>query len=99
MKDEYASTQTFELLRYLKQLYYASDLLHHRFGTMLMANCILSFIVILTSSYYVIEYIDKYPVLSCWNGTDVLDSFIRLWLVCHTADRMRRAVNINYAKS
>ena len=88
---------TFEILRSMKQIYYASNLLHHRFSTTLITNCLLSFIVMLTSSYNVIEYIsDKYVVIPCWDGMDVLDSFTRFWLVCHTADRIRGAVNINY---
>ena len=88
--------QTFEILSSLKQIYYASDLLHHRFSTMLMANCFFSLIVMLTSSYYVIEYKDKTILIPCWDGLDVLDSFIRFCLVCHASDRMREAVNINY---
>ena len=97
MKSESASKETtFKILRSLKQIYYASDLLHHRFSTALITNCLLSFIVMLTSSYNVIEYIrDKYIVVPCWDGMDVLDSFIRFWLVCHTADRIRGAVSIN----
>ena len=88
--------QTFEILSSLKQIYYASDLLHHRFSTMLMANCFFSLIVMLTSSYYVIEYKDKTILIPCWDGLDFLDSFIRFCLVCHASDRMREAVNINY---
>ena len=97
MNSESASTDTFEILRSMKQIYYASNLLHHRFSTTLITNCLLSFIVMLTSSYNVIEYIsDKYVVIPCWDGMDVLDSFTRFLLVCHTVDRIRGAVNINY---
>ena len=88
---------TFEILRSMKQIYYASNLLHHRFSTTLITNGLLSFIVMLISAYNVIEYIgDKYIVVPCWDGMDVLDSFTRFLLVCHTVDRIRGAVNINY---
>ncbi len=87
--------QTFAILLSLKQLYFAADLLHLRFGIMLISNCILCFVTMLTSSYYVIEYmLDKFVVVTCWDGSDVLDSFIRFWLICHTADRMRGAVRV-----
>ena len=94
MEGESVSKETFEMLRSMKQIYYASDFLYHRFSTMLITNCFLSFSVMLTSSFYVIEFIrDKYIVIPCWDGIKVLDSFIRFWLACHTADRMRGAVN------
>ena len=94
MEGKSVSKETVEMLRSMKQIYYASDLLHHRFSTMLIMNCFLSFIVMLTHSFYFIEYIrNKYIVIPCWDGMKVLDSFIRFWLACHTADRMRGAVN------
>ena len=95
MEGDSVRKDTFEMLRSMKQIYYASDLLHHRFSTMLITNCFLSFIVMLISTFYVIEYVvDKiYIGVPWWDGMDVLDSFLRFWLVCHTADRMRGAVN------
>ncbi|EFX89767.1 hypothetical protein DAPPUDRAFT_310195 [Daphnia pulex] len=85
--------RTFSNLRSLKQLYLASDLLHRHFSTILMANCFQTFITMLTSSYYVIESFRKgYWVYFCLDGSDVLDAFVRFWLICHTSDRIRETI-------
>ena len=39
MEGDSVRKDTFEMLRSMKQIYYASDLLHHRFSTMLITNC------------------------------------------------------------
>jgi len=90
--------RTFANLRSLKQLYVATDLLHRHFGTMLAVNCFFTFITMITSSYYVIEYLKNgYVVVVCWDASDVLDSFVRFWLICHTSDRIREIVTIYYS--
>ncbi len=87
--------RTFAHLRSLKQLYLAADLLHRHFSTILVVNCFLTFITMLTSSYYVIEFIQRgYVVIVCWEVSTVLDSFVRFWLICHTSDRIRETVII-----
>ncbi len=89
----FLNMQTFIVLRPLKELYLATDLLHRRLSRMLLANCCMSFVIMLTSSYYVIEYIrEKYFMVACWDGFDVFDSFLRYFLICHTTDRIREAV-------
>ncbi|EFX89765.1 hypothetical protein DAPPUDRAFT_346895 [Daphnia pulex] len=84
--------RTFSNLRSLKQLYLAADLLHRQFSTILMVNCFLAFITMLTSSYYVIEFSQLgYVVIVCWEASHVVDSFVRFWLICHTSDRIRES--------
>ena len=90
-----AQQRTFAHLGSLKKLYEAADLLHHHFSTILAVNCFLTFVTMLTSSYYAIEFIQRgYVVIVCWEGSDVLDAFIRFWLICHTSDRIRETVII-----
>ena len=84
----------FDILRYLKQLYLASDLLHRHFSTILMVNCFVTFLTMLTSAYYVIEFIPSgYVPMVFLDSSDVVDSFIRFWLICHTSDLIRETVN------
>ncbi len=87
--------RTFDILRSLKQLYLAADLLHRHFTTILMVNCFLAFITMFTSAYYVIELIQSgHVVVVCWDASDIIDSFIRFWLICHTSDQIRQTVII-----
>jgi hypothetical protein len=88
--------RTFSNLRSLKQLYLAADLLHRHFSTILVVNCFLTFITMLTSSYYVIEFSQRgFVAIVCWEASHVLDSFVRFWLICHTSDRIRESVIID----
>lgn len=92
--------QTFVMLRSLKAFPLAIELLHHHFNTMLMANCFLDFIIMLTSSFYLIEYFgDGLSMAACWDVMDVIDSFVRFWLVCHISDKMRKAVSYRSHRS
>jgi hypothetical protein len=85
--------RTFASLQSLKKLYEAADLLHHHFSTILAVNCFLTVVTMLTSSYYAIEFIQRgYVVIVCWEGSDVLDAFIRFWLICHMSDQIRESV-------
>ncbi len=86
--------KTFAVLRSLKELNFATEFLHRRLSSMFLAICCMSFVTMLTSSYYVIEFIfiDKQFMTSCWEGFTVFDSFLRFFFICHTSDRMRKAV-------
>jgi hypothetical protein len=88
--------RTFDILRSLKQLYLAADLLYRHFSTILMLDCFMAFIKMFTSAYYVIEFIQSgnSMVVIFWDASDVIDSFIRFWLICHTSDRIRESVII-----
>ena len=87
--------RTLTNLRSLKQLYLAADLLHRHFSTILAVNCFLTFVIMFTSFYYSIEFIHRgYVVIVCWAGSDVLDCFVRFWLICHTSDQIRETVII-----
>jgi hypothetical protein len=90
-----AIQRTFSNLRYLKQLYSAADLLHRHFGTVLAVNCFLTFLTMFTSSYYIIEFYKRgYVIVVFWSCSDVLEAFLRFWLICHTSDQIRETVII-----
>lgn len=81
-------------MRSLKHLYSAADLLHRRFRTMLMVNSCSTLITMFSSSYYSIEFLRERDVVMLFrDGSDIVGSFIRFWLTCHTADRIQEAVS------
>ena len=93
IKCQIITQRTFGILLSLKQLYLAADLLHRHFSTILMVNCFVTFLTMLTSAYYVIEFIPSgYVPVVFLNSSDVVDSFIRFWLICHTSDLIRETV-------
>ncbi|KZS15329.1 Uncharacterized protein APZ42_019132 [Daphnia magna] len=84
------SLRSFTILGSLKQLYLAADLLHRRFNIMLMVNSCSTVITMFSSSYYSIEFLRQgNMVMLCRDSSDMIASFIRFWLMCHTADRIR----------
>ena len=94
IKCQIITQRTFGILLSLKQLYLAADLLHRHFSTILMVNCFVTFLTMLTSAYYVIEFIPSgYVPVVFLSSSDVVDSFIRFWLICHTSDLIRETVN------
>lgn len=90
---ELISRKIFPILSVMKDLQEATHLLHSRFCTMLMANCLLSVVVILTSFYYGVEHLEDDLLMSCWEAFDFLESFLRLWIICGTADYIRQSVS------
>jgi hypothetical protein len=30
----------------------------------------------------------------CWSSSDVIEAFLRFWLICHTSDQIRETVII-----
>ncbi|KAK4016644.1 hypothetical protein OUZ56_031606 [Daphnia magna] len=86
------SPRSFTILRSLTQLYSAAELLHHRFSTMLMINSCSTLISMFSASYYLIESFRQGDmIMLCRDSSDMITSFIRFWLMCHTADRIREA--------
>lgn len=83
-----------ETLFSMKQLNVASHFLQWRFRIMLTAISFLSAVTLLTASYYIIDNSihRKIKVVALWDAADIIDSILRLWLVCHTSDSMRKAV-------
>ncbi len=96
IQSQIISERTFAILRTLKQLYLAADLLHRHFSTILMLNCFMAFITMFIYAYYVIEFIQSglSMIVVFWDSSDVIESFVRFWLICHTSDRIREAVII-----
>lgn len=88
------SPRSFTILRSLTQLYSAAELLHHRFSTMLMINSCSTLISMFSASYYSIESLLQGDMIMLFrDSSDMIASFIRFWLMCHTADRIRETVS------
>ncbi|XP_057366762.2 uncharacterized protein LOC130687605 [Daphnia carinata] len=84
------SPRSFNILRSLRQLYSAAELLHRHFSTMLMVHSCSMLINMFAASYYSIEFLRQGDiVMLCRDSSDMIGSFIRFWLMCHTADRIR----------
>lgn len=83
-------------LSQLRDLAEANRRLHRDFRSMLMANCCLSVVTVIASAYYFIEYFtSEYWIVTVWDGSDVLEFCLRLWLICHTADCIRSSVRLS----
>ena len=81
-------------LRWIKQLNFATKVLHQRLSIMLIAVWITSTMTLLAASYYLIFYSSKdFIVLICFDATNMIDSFICLCLISYSSDRMQHAVN------
>jgi hypothetical protein len=93
IKCQIITRRTFDILRTLKQLYLAADLLHRHFSTILIVNCFLTLTMMFCAIYYVIEFIPSgYVAAVCLDSSDFVDYFIRFWLICHTSDLIRETV-------
>ncbi len=73
--------------------------LYRDFRYILLANVCLSLVTILAAAYFVLHYmtssqesrISRFLIIF-WDGADVLESFTRLWLVCHINDKIHSSV-------
>ncbi len=76
--------------------------LYQDFRFILLANICLSLVTILSSTYYILHHIlwqlrsqerhlSRYLV-TLWDGGDIIESFTRLWLICHINDRIHSSV-------
>jgi len=84
----------FGILKGLEHLCKGTLLLHKRFFSMMLLKFCLDVSMLLACSYYFIEYWKKnLAVFTCWEAVVVFQSFISLWIICHTSDRMRQSVN------
>ena len=92
IKCQIITRRTFDILRTLKQLYLAADLLYRHFSTILIVNCFLTLTIMFCAIYYVIEFIPSGYAVVFLDSSDVVDSFIRFWLICHTSDLIRETV-------
>lgn len=99
-ENQFGPQQTFVILRSLEQLYSATAFLHRRFQLMLVTNCCLNFVILLTSTYYAIDVIvSGLVIVRFWDAADVLDSFVRFLSICHISDQIRTAVSqVTYLK-
>ena len=96
--NESSTNQIFKYLRCMKQLNLAIELLHRRFGTILTATCFISVMNLFTSAFYAINFVQSaYVPVTIWDTLVVLNSFVRLWLMGHVSDRMRKVVNRSFS--
>jgi hypothetical protein len=83
-----------ELLHVHHQLSIASNHLNNYFAPILFINCIHIFIGIIFNSYAFLNEIANPRLLTVaiWDGILSTEAFIRLWLICNTADAIRQSV-------
>jgi hypothetical protein len=90
-----AVQRTFTNLRHLKQLYLAADLLHRHFSAVLAINCFQTFLTMLTSSYYIIEFYKRGIVtVLCWGCSDVIEALFAF--LAHLRYERSDSRNCNY---
>lgn len=69
--------------------------LFYDYRFILMGNVLLNVNFILSCSYYFIEFLDTGWVGIFWEVAGFIEFTFRLWLICHTADRIRSSVRIH----
>lgn len=90
-----AKEKIWSLLNHFRTICHAKRQLFSSFQFMLMVNLCLSVVNILTCLYYTIENISLIRWFgTLWDFSDSLEFTFRLWLICHTADRIRSSVPI-----
>jgi len=88
-KDLWIVLNHFRILRRARQQ------LFYDFRFMVMMNCCLSVVNILTCSYYTIDYFNSsFWYVLWWDLSDVLEFIFRFWLICQTSDHIRSSVCI-----
>lgn len=95
-REHYYNDELWSLLSHFAILCEAKRHLFHDFRSMLIMNCCLSTTNILACSYYAITlYFSGTSLLMVgWDISDTLEFTFRLWLICHTADRIRSSVSV-----
>ena len=95
---EHHSEDIWFLLSQFRIVCVAKRQLFHDFRSMLMMNCFLSVVNIITCSYYVINNFfttNNWAVVT-WDICDTLEFIFRLWLICHTTDEIRSTVGFYF---
>lgn len=95
--DRYDNDELWRLLNHFRTLCEAKRHLFHDFRSMLIINCCLSGTNILACSYYSISlFFTNSSMMMIWNISDTLEFIFRLWLICHTADKIRSSVRVYF---
>lgn len=76
----------------VQRLQEASRYLHGRLHWLLMINCCLVVVVMFTSLFYVTISNFSIVSVSCWDVFCTAEMFLRLVLICHTADTLTDSV-------
>jgi len=86
-----------ELLSIHHQLSVATKHLTNCFTPILLTSCVHIFLSLIFYSQSFLNLVCVYNQLSqtIWDGLWILDCFIRLWLICSTADSIRRSVSFH----
>jgi len=98
LEDNYSSDELWSILSHFRILCEAKRQLFRDFRSMLLMNCCLSVVNLVTCSYFAINRffmsIQNYWLVVVWDISDALEFTFRLWLICHTADRIRSSVRV-----
>lgn len=98
-EDYSSSDEIWSILSHFRILCEAKRQLFRDFRSMLTMNCCLSVVNLVTCSYFAINRffmsIQNYWLVVVWDMSDTLEFTFRLWLICHTADRIRSSVSFH----
>ena len=83
-----------ELLRIHYQLAIVANHLKNCFTPILLVNCVHIFIGFIFNAYAFVNEIrdPEWLSLTIWDGLLCVGCFVRLWLICSTADSIRQSV-------
>ena len=88
-KDIVYSIQTFVRLQN------ATDRLHDHFLFIMKLNTLFCIVNLIQTVYNLLIYgLGENILLITWNTFAAVDLFFRLWVICHSADYIRNAVNV-----
>lgn len=83
-------------VRIYSRLQNATDLMHNHLQFYMDLNCLFFLVNLIQTVYNMLVYDPfKNTLLLVWNIFATTDMCIRLWVICHSADRIRDAVNIS----
>ena len=95
-RERVDNDELWSFLSHFESLCEAKRQLFQDFRSMLIMNCCLSATNILACSYFTISLFSSTTYLMVtWDISDILEFTFRLWLICHTADRIRSSVSVS----
>lgn len=94
-EDYYFDDELWSILSHFQILCEAKKQLFRNFRSMLMMNCCLSVVNVVTCSYFAINhiFISLFWIVVMWDISDIVEFTFRLWLVGHITDQIRSSVS------
>lgn len=88
-KNDCQQHQLNHILKYLKTIEQANNVLYDGFSFTLMTTSVLSVSITLVSSYYAIEdFLASNFQFAIWNVLEMIDCFLRFFFICYSVDQV-----------